>query len=75
MSAGRKEFSISFDDFDHHIRTSWQQLQSEPNFYDATLACENKQIQINKAIISCSSPVLKDIFIQCYDVKVSCFKA
>ena len=64
MSVWKKEYSLSFDEYDQHIRSSWQQLQFEEQFYDATLACKDKQIRVNKFVISCSSPVLKNIFVQ-----------
>ena len=34
------------------VKTYWQQLQFESNFYDVTLVCDDGHIQAHKLIIS-----------------------
>ena len=38
---------------------SWQQLQSESDFCDVTLVCDNGNIKAHKFIVSSCSQVLK----------------
>merc|ERR1719469_1467412 len=47
--------------FERNVRKFWQELQIENDFHDVTLACEDKQIQTHKIIISAFSPVLRNI--------------
>merc|ERR1719508_679438 len=53
--------SFQFNSFGDNVRTCWQQFQGDTDFYDLTLACENKQIKTHKFIISSFSPVLANI--------------
>merc|ERR1719186_1487914 len=54
-------YCLRFNDFDNQIKTSWQKFQAETNFCDVTLACEDKQIQAHRLIVSSYSPVLRSI--------------
>ena len=55
---------LSWKQFETHVRSTWKQLLFEKNFCDVTFACEDGQIPVHKAIVSHSSPVLKDILDQ-----------
>ena len=39
----------------------WQHLQSESNFCDVTLVCDDRSIKTHKFMIYSRSPVLKNI--------------
>ena len=43
------------------FNSTWKELQKEKDFCDATLACDDKQIQVHKVIISSCSSVLRNI--------------
>ena len=55
------KFCLRLNSFGTDIETTWQQLQNEGNFLDVTLACDDKQIQAHKIVISSISPVLGNI--------------
>ena len=59
--ADSDNFCLRLNEFERNVKTSWRELQIEKDFCDVTLACEDKQIQTHKIIISSSSPVLKNI--------------
>ena len=42
--------------FERGLKLFWQELQSESDICDVTLACEDKQIKIHKIIIWKSDP-------------------
>ena len=54
-------FCLRLDEFERNIKTSWQELQIESDFWDVTLTCEDKQIKAHKVIISSCSPLLRNI--------------
>ena len=47
-----------------NIGTIWQKVQSEQDFYDIILACDEKFIQTHKLVISAMSPILRNILKQ-----------
>ena len=59
-----EKYNINFETFESEVRTTWQELQTKLDFCDLTLACEDKKIQAHKAIITSSSPLLKNILKQ-----------
>ena len=54
-------FCLPMKQFEKNIAKLWQEIQTETDFCDVTLACEDKQIKTHKVIISACSPVLKKI--------------
>ena len=56
-----KNFSLCLNEFQNNVATSWKDMQTEKDFYDVTLACEDKQIKSHKLILSSFSPVLRNI--------------
>ena len=42
-------------------KTSWQELQIGIYFCDVTLACEEKQIDTHKLIVTSCSPTLRNV--------------
>ena len=57
----RENFCLRLNDFETNVRKSWKELQKEQTFCDVTLACEEKQIQTHKLVISAYSPILRNI--------------
>ena len=57
-------FCLRLQDFDTNIRDSWKEIQSQKDFCDVTLACDDKQMAAHKFIISSSSPVFRNILKQ-----------
>ena len=60
MSASKK-YCLRLNEFEGNAKLYWQALQKEIDFCDVTLACEDKQIEAHKLIISSCSPVLGNI--------------
>jgi len=54
-------FCLRLNEFERSVKTAWQQMQKEDEFCDMTLACEDRQIETHKLIISSYSPVLGNI--------------
>ena len=52
---------LKVKEFGSNILQSWQEFQFEQDFYDMTLACDDRHIQAHKIIISSSSAVIKEI--------------
>ena len=55
--ANQKFYPLQSNEFESNIKTSWQELETDKDFCDVTLACDDKQIKAHKLIISSSSPV------------------
>merc|ERR1712096_96622 len=53
--------------YDTNAKITWQQFQNNNNFYDITLACDDKQILTHKLVLTSSSSVLSDILKQNID--------
>ena len=54
-------FCLRFNEFEGVIKSCWQELQTENDLCDITLACEDRQIKSHKFVISAFSPVLRSI--------------
>ena len=59
-----KELCLYSHEFESNIKTTWQKLQKENDFFDVTLACGDKQVETHKIIISSSSSIFKSILKQ-----------
>jgi len=57
-------YNLNLNDFGTSIRTAWEELRQQNDFCDVTLACEGKQIEAHKVILSGFSPVFKDLLKQ-----------
>ena len=60
-------YLLRLPQFGTNIKTTWQELQTQTDFCDMTLACEDKQILTHKVIISSSSPILRNILKQIFN--------
>ena len=56
-----ENFCLRLNGFENNVKLSWQDLQTDQIFCDITLACDNKQIEAHKAILSACSPVIRNI--------------
>ena len=52
---------LCLNEFEGNVKICWQALQEEKDFCDVTLACEDKQIQTHRLLISSFSPVLRNV--------------
>ena len=57
-------YLLCLNQFERNIKAKWQELQTEKDLCDMTLACEDKQILTHKIIISSSSPIFQNILKQ-----------
>ena len=51
-------FVLLFINYIRGEKSCWKQLQSESDFYDVTLVCDDRRIQAHKFIISSYSPII-----------------
>ena len=51
--------SVQWDDFENNISASLGELRTDNDFSDVTLACEDRDFEVHKLILSASSPFFK----------------
>ena len=56
----KTDYSFCLNKFEKLVVKSWKEIQYETDFSDVILACEDKQIQTHKIVLSACSPVLKN---------------
>ena len=56
------ENNFYFNEYENNIKSTWQELQGKKEYYDVTLACEDKQILVHKIIISSVRGAFKKIY-------------
>ena len=62
MQRSDQKICLQWSDFDDHVRSSFQELRSDQDFTDVTLACEDgKQVEAHKFILVSSSPFFRDL--------------
>ena len=54
-------FCLRLNSFDIGVKAAWQELQMAEDFYDMTLACQDRQIKTHRVVISSYSLVLRNI--------------
>ena len=59
--ASNENFCLRLNNFENDVKTSWSELQTETDFCDVILACEDKQIKAHRVILSSFSPALRNI--------------
>ena len=52
---------LKWHDFQDHIQASFEELRSDNDFTDVTLACEDQSVNAHKVILSASSPFFKKL--------------
>merc|ERR1712217_805257 len=58
---GSEKFCLRWNDFQSNISNALEDLRSDKDFFDVTLACEDEQIQAHKLIISACSPFFRNV--------------
>merc|ERR1712066_460723 len=58
---GSEKFCLRWNDFESNISNALQNLRSDKDFFDVTIACEDEQIQAHKVILSACSPFFRNI--------------
>ena len=56
-----QEYCIRWNDFETSVRTAFQDLKEEKDFFDVTLACDAEQIEAHKVVLSACSPFFRNI--------------
>ena len=54
-----EKLSVQWADFKNNISASFGELRTENDFADVTLACEDRNFEVHKLILSASSPFFK----------------
>ena len=58
---GSEKFCLRWNDFQSNISNALEDLRSDKDFFDVTLACEDEQIQAHKVILSACSPFFRNV--------------
>jgi len=58
---GSEKFCLRWNDFESNISNALQDLRSDKDFFDVTIACEDEQIQAHKVILSACSPFFRNV--------------
>ena len=56
-----EKFCLRWNDFEANISGAFQEIRTEKDFFDVTLACEDDQIEAHKVILSACSPFFKGV--------------
>ena len=59
--AANEKFCLKWNDFEHNVSSSFNDLREEKDFFDVTLVCDNNQIEAHKVIIGACSPFFRTI--------------
>jgi len=62
MSGPQNEkFCLRWNDFETNISHSFKELRDDKDFFDVTLACDGKQLEAHKVILSACSPFFRTV--------------
>ena len=63
MSGGgsSENFCLKWNEFESNVSTAFKELRDDKDFFDVTLACEGKQVEAHKVILSVCSPFFRSI--------------
>ena len=61
MGPGDK-FCLQWNDFERNISQAFKQLREDADFFDVTLACEDREVEAHKVILSACSPFFRALF-------------
>jgi len=56
-----EHFCLRWNDFQSNISATFQSMREEKDFFDVTLACEDRQVQAHKVILSACSPFFRSV--------------
>jgi len=57
----KEHYKLCLKEFEVNLSKNCRELREDEDFCDVTLACEDKQIEAHKVILSGSSPMFKDL--------------
>ena len=60
MSSSEK-FCLKWNEFEKNISFALKEFKDDNDFYDVTIAVEDKQVEAHKIIISACSPFFKNV--------------
>jgi len=58
---GTEKFCLQWSEFEASISDGFRELREKKDFFDVTLACEDKQVQAHRVIISACSPFFNNV--------------
>ena len=61
MSSSTEKFCLRWNDFEKNISGAFEEIRSDKDFFDVTLACDDSQIQAHKVILSACSPFFRNV--------------
>ena len=61
FSMKTEKLCLKWHDFQDHIQASFEELRSDNDFTDVTLACEDQSIKAHKVILSACSPFFRNL--------------
>jgi len=57
----QEQLRLQWDNFETNFKEALQEMREGQHYFDVTLACEDKQIEAHRLILSASSPFFKSI--------------
>ena len=61
----KETFCLKWEDFGKHVSISFRELRKDLDFADVTLACEDKQFELHKLVISSGSKLFRNLLKKC----------
>ena len=65
----KEKFCLRWEDFGENVSVSFRELRTDLDFADVTLACENKQFELHKVVISSGSNFFRNLLKKCKSSK------
>eukprot|EP00092_Neocalanus_flemingeri_P018881 GFUD01020449.1.p1 GENE.GFUD01020449.1~~GFUD01020449.1.p1 ORF type:complete len:280 (-),score=66.78 GFUD01020449.1:72-911(-) len=56
-----EKFCLRWNNFENNISIGFRELRDDKDFFDVTLACDDKQLQAHKVILSACSPFFRSV--------------
>jgi len=56
-----EHFCLRWNDFESNISATFRSMREEKDFFDVTLACEDRQVQAHKVILAACSPFFRNV--------------
>ena len=59
--SSKEKFCLRWNDFEKNISGAFQEIRSDNDFFDVTLACEGDQVVAHKVILAACSPFFREV--------------
>ena len=56
-----EKFCLKWNEFESNVSTAFRELREDKDFFDVTLACEGRQVEAHKVILSACSPFFRSV--------------